>query len=205
MCYCHDQFPFGPTCLVKAKDLKLQKQRADKTARNALQKQIEAYKRENFGEKQKGRKATAKPKAAAALLATCGFDLPEDPELRAEVIKQAIQDSEKVEEMIGQIVNACSLPQKLSITRLDQSGRGSRAKQMKELLRQAEEAVKSGGSGAGGGNQPEHGNWLDFFGLKGTLKHTEESGHVLTNELDGFVLNTYRIIYSTLANIYLYI
>ncbi|CAK9001989.1 unnamed protein product, partial [Durusdinium trenchii] len=129
-------------------DLKLQKQRADRTARNALQKQIEAYKRENFGEKQKVRKTTAKPKAAAALKATCGLDLPEDPELRAEVIKQAIQDSEKVEEMIGQIVNACSLPQKLSITRLDQSGRGSRAKQMKELLRQAEEAVKSGGSGA---------------------------------------------------------
>ena len=189
----------APSARLALQDLKVQKQRAERTAKASLQKHLKEAKSEI--DKEAVRPTTSRAAKAKAKSDQAGkgkapktkkildMELPEDPVERASVLQKAIQDSEEMAGLVKQVVGSCILPEKLAITKLEKDAvsRSQRTKAMQELLKQAQaKAAKMSKKEAPGPDSEQDCDddvvfksqleSLASFEWKGAVKCAEEQG-----------------------------
>eukprot|EP00435_Cladocopium_sp_Y103_P051674 s1602_g16.t1 len=179
-------------------DLKMQKQKAERTAKATLSKHMKEAQKQITDSEAMGADDTAQqPKKKAKGTATkakgkvtklFNMELPEDPVKRVEFLKEAINNDSEMDKFVASIVGSVELPTKLPLTRLDKDAmsRTQRAKHMQDLLRLAQlkaDKLAQGSNNAAAADEDDDDFQLKLqesrlaaFGWKGALHHAEETG-----------------------------
>ena len=186
-----------PGFSLLCQDLKVQKQRAERTAKNSLQKHLKDARSElekDSKVKATGKKGDQKAKAKSKAKAKKVFDLelPDDPSERAQILAKAIKDAEEMDGLVAQVVGALKLPEKLTITRLEKDAvsKSQRVKAMQDMLKMAQEKAEKVKGGEDESKKADCGDEecdedmvyknqqasLSSFGWKGAVKHFENLG-----------------------------